>query len=213
MHVTATPATYLDGFRTQPSEVRLQSREVTGAVPAWLTGTLVRNGPARSEVGERTLNHWFDGLAMLHAFGFAEGRVSYANRYLRTDAYRAAEKGRIRHAEFATDPCRSIFARVQAMFSGRGDLTPNANVNVVRLGERYLAMTETPLPVRFDPGTLETLGVDPSAAPPTGQHATAHPHHDAERDELVAYVVRFGARSHYVLYALPACGIIAASSA
>ena len=90
------------------------------------------------------------------------------------------------------------------MFSADAGLTPNANVNVVRLGERYLAMTETPLPVRFDPDTLETLGVDHTAAPPKGQHATAHPHHDAERDELLAYVVSFARRSHYVLYAVPA---------
>jgi beta,beta-carotene 9',10'-dioxygenase len=206
MTVTAAPATYLDGFRSQLSEIRLDELEVTGSMPGWLTGTLVRNGPARYEVGERTMNHWFDGLAMLHAFGFADGRVSYANRYLRSDAHRAAENGRIAHAEFATDPCRSIFARVQAMFSTGADSTPNANVNVIRLGERYLAMTETPLPVRFDPRTLETLGVDPSAAPPTGQHATAHPHHDAERGELVAYVVQFGPRSRYLLYAVSARG-------
>ena len=77
---------------------------------------------------------------------------------------------------------------------------------MVRLGERYLALTETPLPVQFDPHTLDTLGVARDAAAPTGQHATAHPHHDPERDEMVAYVVQFGGRSHYVLYAVPADG-------
>jgi len=198
--------TYAKGFETQPDEVALDALEVSGAIPAWLTGTLVRNGPARYEVGNRTLNHWFDGLAMLHAFGFADGRVSYANRYLRSGAYRAAtEDGRIAYSEFATDPCRSVFARVQAMFSAAdGGVTPNANVNVVRLGERYLAMTETPLPVVFDPQTLDTLGVARDAAPPAGQHTTAHPHHDPERDEMVAYVVQFGGRSLYVLYAVGA---------
>ena len=198
--------TYAKGFETQPDEVALDALEVSGAIPAWLTGALVRNGPARYEVGDRTLNHWFDGLAMLHAFGFADGRVSYANRYLRSGAYRAAtEDGRIAYSEFATDPCRSVFARVQAMFSAAdGGVTPNANVNVVRLGERYLAMTERPLPVVFDPQTLDTLGVARDAAPPAGQHTTAHPHHDPERDEMVAYVVQFGGRSHYVLYAVGA---------
>jgi beta,beta-carotene 9',10'-dioxygenase len=198
--------TYAKGFETQPDEVALDALEVSGAIPAWLTGTLVRNGPARYEVGDRTLNHWFDGLAMLHAFGFADGRVSYANRYLRSGAYRAAtDDGRIAYSEFATDPCRSVFARVQAMFSAAdGGVTPNANVNVVRLGERYLAMTETPLPVVFDPQTLDTLGVARDAAPPAGQHTTAHPHHDPERDEMVGYVVQFGGRSHYVLYAVGA---------
>ena len=201
-------ATYEKGFATQPNEVAIDELEVTGVIPAWLSGTLVRNGPARYEVGDRTLNHWFDGLAMLHAFGFADGSVSYANRYLHSGAHRAAtQEGHIAYPEFATDPCRSLFARVQAMFSSAdGDVAPNANVNVVRLGERYLALTETPLPVQFDPRTLDTLGVARDAAAPTGQHATAHPHHDPERDEMVAYAVQFGGRSHYVLYAVPADG-------
>jgi carotenoid cleavage dioxygenase-like enzyme len=207
MSVTTAPATHLTGFQSQLDEVRLDELEVTGAMPRWLSGTLVRNGPAQYEVGERTMNHWFDGLAMLHAFGFADGKVSYGNRFLRTAAYRAAvEDERIGYAEFATDPCRSVFARVQSMFSPASDLSPNANVNVVRLGERYLAMTETPLPVQFDAETLETVGVATDAGAPKGQHATAHPHHDPERDELVAYVVNFSARSHYVLYAVGADG-------
>jgi beta,beta-carotene 9',10'-dioxygenase len=207
MTLTAAPATYRKGFETQLEEIQLDELEVTGAVPPWLSGTLVRNGPARYEVGERTMNHWFDGLAMLHAFGFAGGNVSYANRYLRTPAYRAVtEEGRIRYSEFATDPCRSVFARVQALFSsGDAEAMPNANVNVIRLGERYLAMTETPIPVRFDPDTLDTLGVAADAAAP-GQHATAHPHHDPERDEMIAYAVHFGRRTHYVIYALPVAG-------
>src|SRR5262249_43454376 len=60
---------------------------VRGAVPPWLTGTLVRVGPAKFEVGGRAYNHWFDGLAMLHRFAFAAGRVCYANRHLRSRAY------------------------------------------------------------------------------------------------------------------------------
>ena len=36
------------------------------------------------------MNHWFDGLAMLHRFGIGDGSVSYASRFLETRAYRAA---------------------------------------------------------------------------------------------------------------------------
>ena len=43
---------------------------------------------------------------------------------------------------------------MQSLFSP--DLTDNANVNLARLGDEYIAMTETPLPVTFDPETLET---------------------------------------------------------
>ena len=34
------------------------------------------------DTGEKRLRHWFDGLAMLHRFRFAEGSVSYSNRVL-----------------------------------------------------------------------------------------------------------------------------------
>ena len=157
---------YLAGFETLEAEVDLDSLPVEGTIPEWLTGTLLRNGPAKFEVGERPLRHWFDGLAMLHRFSFAGGRVSYANRFLRTDAYRAAERGphllqRVRHRPLPLD------------LQARGDdvpargLTDNCNVNLARLGDEYIAMTETPLPVAFDPETLETLGVAYRAARPS----------------------------------------------
>src|SRR5205807_1240575 len=121
-------------------------------------GSLIRTGPAKWEVGEQAMNHWFDGLAMLHRFSFADGSVSYANRFLETRAYRASrERGRISYSEFATDPCRSLFQRVSTMFSPK--ISDNANVNLVKLGERFVAMTETPIPVQFDPETLATAGV------------------------------------------------------
>src|SRR4051812_48411802 len=47
---TATPS-YADGFRTLDEEVVLDDVPVEGELPAWLEGTLVRNGPARFEPG------------------------------------------------------------------------------------------------------------------------------------------------------------------
>jgi beta,beta-carotene 9',10'-dioxygenase len=67
-------------------------------------------------------------------------------------------------------------------------------------------MTETPMPVEFDPATLATLGRLRYDDDLGGQVTTAHPHHDPVRDELVNYVTRFGVRSHYVLYGQPAGG-------
>lgn len=189
--------TYAKGFETLEAEVALDSLPLEGTIPEWLTGTLVRNGPAKFEAGERRLNHWFDGLAMLHKFSFGGGSVSYANRFLRGKSYEAVERdGQISYAEFATDPCRSIFRRAATLF--RPQFTDNCNINVTRLGEEYVAMTELPLPVAFDPETLETLDV---AFQAPGIHATAHPHHDPERGELIAYVTHFGLRSEYRIFA------------
>jgi beta,beta-carotene 9',10'-dioxygenase len=185
------------GFRTLPAERQVDSLEVSGTLPGWLSGSLLRIGPAKFEAGARSLNHWFDGFSMLHRFTFDRGRVSYANRFLRTRAYRSAtECGELGYSEFATDPCRSIFKRVQAFFSPK--ISDNANVNVTRLGEDVVAMTETPLPIIFDPATLRAAGVA-SKAP--GQHITAHPHLDPATGEGLFYAVRFGRRSTYRLFA------------
>lgn len=185
------------GFADLDEELRLDEIPVSGELPDWLHGELIRVTPAKFDIDpERPIRHWFDGLAMLHRFGIDQGKVSYANRFLRSAAYERAEReGRI-GAGFATDPCRQIFKRVRTLFSP--DLTDNANVNLVRLGERYVAMTETPLPVEFDPQTLETLR---RANKAPGQVTTAHPHHDRDTGEAINYAAQLGARTSYRVYA------------
>jgi carotenoid cleavage dioxygenase-like enzyme len=192
------------GYRSQESELDIEDLPVRGEVPAWLGGSLVRTGPALYEVGTRTVNHLFDGQAMLHRFGFADGRVSYRNRFLQTQALRKVrEDGRIGLSEFATDPCRSIFGSVMSKFTPP-KLTDNGNVNVIPIGDEGLAMTETPLPVVFDPATLETAGVADWAKDIPGMHVSAHPHHDRERNELVSYATKLGPRCAYRVWTMNA---------
>jgi beta,beta-carotene 9',10'-dioxygenase len=185
------------GFQTLDDEVSDVALTVEGAFPQWLAGTLLRTGPARFEVGPSRYRHWFDGLAMLHRFAFGDGTVSYSNRYLDSPAYQAAKSnGRIAYAEFATDPCRSLFRRVVTTFRPRPNGS-NANVNVLRFGEDFVALTESPLPVVFDPETLRMLGV---AAPAPGQLTVAHPHRVPRTGDLVSYATHFGASSEYRVY-------------
>src|SRR5215210_4420539 len=187
------------GFRDLDDELDATELDVEGVLPGWLGGSLLRTGPARWDLPAGSVRHWFDGLAMLHRFAFADGRVTYANRFLRSRAFQATERdGRLGFREFATAPCRSAFKRVATLFDAHGQLTDNGAVNVTRLGDQYLALTETPLPVAFDPRTLETLGV---RGEPPADFSTAHPHHDRERGELVGHGAKIGPRSSYVLYA------------
>ena len=51
-------------------------------------------------------------------------------------------------------------------------------MNLARIGERYIAMTETPMPVEFDPETLDTIGHLEYADKLKAHVTTAHPHHD-----------------------------------
>jgi beta,beta-carotene 9',10'-dioxygenase len=197
---TATSIAPTLGFSTLERETVVDELELSGELPDWLQGSLLRTGPAKFEIGEQRMRHWFDGLAMLHRFTIADGRVAYGNRFLESRSYRAArERGRMVYGEFATDPCRSLFKRVQTLFSSAA-LPDNANVNLTRLGERFIAMTETPLPVQFDARTLETADVRPYQAP--GQLSTAHPHMDRADGGMLNYAAKLGPRSSYRFFAV-----------
>ncbi len=190
------------GFSTLNKEVALKKLRVEGGIPQWLCGTLVRNGPAQFEAGRNKLRHWFDGFAMLHAFSFEYGAVSYTNKFLATKARAYAQAtGTIGYAEFATDPCRSIFKRFAQLFFPK--ITDNANVNVSKIADTFIALTETPLPIAFDMKTLNTLGVTPYNDDIKSSITTAHPHYDFEKHEEINYLTRFSAKSSYILYRIP----------
>ena len=193
---------FAGGFSTLTEEITADCLPVVGHVPGWLAGSLLRNGPAQFEVGERKYRHWFDGLAMLHRFSFQEGQVSYANRFIESPAYtKARETGKISYGEYATDPCRSIFKRVTSAFAPP-ELGGNTNVNISKLGEGFVALTEVPLPIEFDPQTLETVGVIDFDDEVSGLNSTAHPHYDPQRRAAINSLVQFSARSSYNCYAI-----------
>jgi carotenoid cleavage dioxygenase-like enzyme len=187
------------GFADRPAEPSPRRElQVEGTLPPWLTGSLLRNGPGDWSVGGDRLAHWFDGFAQLHHFDFADGRVHYASRFLQTASRTTAERtGRLRASEFATDPCRSIFQRIHTLFDPSVALTDNANVSVQRLGDRLVAMTETPMPIIFDPGTLASTG---TAYEAPGQLTTAHPHYERGTGALLNYAAHLGLRSSYRMY-------------
>jgi len=191
-------SSHLAGLGDQLQELPPQQLAVEGELPTWLTGGLVRVTPGQKDFGERTVSHWFDGAAMLHRFGITNGAVTYSNRFLETQFRRAAiASGGGSIQGFATDPCRTLFQRVQSVF--RQPPLDNANVNLTTLGDEHLALTETPMAVRFDWETLATTGVD--ALPTTlGQVTTAHPQYDRERNELINFTVDMGPRTRYRLY-------------
>ena len=59
------------------------------------------------------------------------------------------------------------------------------------------------MPIEFD-ADLGTVGPLEYADKLKGHVTTAHPHHDAQRNELVNYHAFFSRVSKYVLYGMPA---------
>jgi beta,beta-carotene 9',10'-dioxygenase len=189
------------GFISEAPEIEIDQLPITGRLPEWLTGTLLRNGPGAFQVGNSRYRHWFDGLAMLHRFTIADGRISYANKFLESNSYLAAkETGRITYSEFATDPCRSMFGRVMAVFSPQ--ITDSAKVSIDTIAGRFMALAETPIQVEFDPQTLRKVGVFQYEEDTTGQMTTVHPHHDPHNGDVYNVVTRYHMISHYNIYRL-----------
>ena len=201
-NVSTTSVGFERGFDDQQTEVVIDSLDIEGTLPDWLSGTLLRNGPARYRLNDKTLNHWFDGLAMLHKFDIADGRVGYANRFVDSPARRAHLNGKMAYTEFATDPCRSLFKRVTQVFRG-SQFGANTNVTIGRIAEQFVAQTESPMPVAFDPETLDTIGVVDFDDRLAGAVTTAHPHHDRDERAAYNYLLHFGIASAYDIYRLP----------
>lgn len=168
-----------------------------GECPSWLSGTLFRNGPGRYDRGKTQVNHWFDGLALLHGLRISPEKVVYLSRFVRSREYRVSQlEGTIAAPGFDSDPCRSLFRKVVGAFTL--DATDNPNINLVKLGNDFLALTELPLPMRFDPETLHSLGpVRYRDTVPDGS-TTAHPHKLGPH--LYNQVLHYSARSSYRFY-------------
>ena len=199
------------GFHSLDDETAT-STTVSGSLPSWLDGSLIRNGPGAFSVpGGSSVEHWFDGFAMLTRFTFdpngagdgTEGdTVHYRNRFLRTDAYEAARDDAF-EGGFATGETtlRSRLANFLA------DPYDNTNIVAERIGDDYLALTESPRAVQFDPNTLGTTGhVDAPDGVPSGQLTCAHYRRDPVTGALVTVDTEFGRTSQYHVHATTAEG-------
>ena len=190
------------GFHSLREETTA-SLDVTGDLPDWLRGSLIRNGPGAFAFPDGSaVDHWFDGLAMLYRFTFDPGgragrtdgdAVHYRNRFLRTDAYEAARAGEF-EGGFATGET-TLRSRLAGFLTAPYD---NANIVAERVGDRYLALTESPRGVEFDPNALATTGpVDREGDAPSGQLSCAHFKRDPATGALLTVDTEFGRTSRY----------------
>jgi beta,beta-carotene 9',10'-dioxygenase len=183
------------GFARNNAEMEVPELEISGHIPGWVNGLLIRNGPGLVR-SDRLVNHWFDGLAMLHRFEIRTGKVGYKSRFLNCKAYEAVkETGKIAYQEFATDPCRDLFRKVQVFFSSESGITDSAKVNVANWQGKAFALGEPLMQSEFDPETLERVGVFHYDQPLTTGVTTAHPHIEGER--LYNLVQKYSAISRY----------------
>ncbi|ERG97831.1 MAG: lignostilbene-alpha,beta-dioxygenase related enzyme [Haloquadratum sp. J07HQX50] len=189
------------GFRSLQSEIDNEELTFQGTVPAWLEGTLIRNGPGLFDIDGTRVSHWFDGLAMLRRYKFIDGNISYSNRFLRTDAHADAAEGRLT-GQFGTDT-RGWRRLIEPLRSGLPTPTDNANVHVAQIDQEYVALTEAPRRVSFDLDTLQTQDEFEFADDLTEHLTAAHLVDDQRQRELVGFATQFGRVPKYHVYRIP----------
>ena len=197
--------TWRAGFETQRAELAGEPLPVEGSIPDWLRGTYFQNGPGQFEVGGRPLVHWFDPLAMLRRFRVADGAVEYSNRYVRSEDFRVArEAGRVRSPFPGTPSDRSPLGHVREALTGT--YPDNPSIGVTRLDDEHLAVTESPVGLRFDPETLETTGRRDLTAGLDCDITLGHTHYDPEEEAFWSLGLSYGRKSAYTLFRRPEGG-------
>ncbi|KAH8671769.1 carotenoid oxygenase [Tricladium varicosporioides] len=152
---------YLRDVPETPEEVICVTQ---GKWPDWMSGNFMRVGAGKfviplSEDASKpsaVLQHFFDGLGMLHKFSFENGEVRYQSRHTAEGVIRRAKiDGFISTTMFglnantplkdAQDPCSALLGAQQSLWLPKGDLPPDgANLNVVPRRGMHLPKDNNP---------------------------------------------------------------------
>jgi carotenoid cleavage dioxygenase-like enzyme len=161
-----------------------------GSIPPELTGWYLRNGPNPYDAAS---GHWFFGDGMVHGVRLENGRAtSYRNRWVRT-------------ATFLDDRRPTRENVDQGLAGGR------ANTHVVRHAGHILALVETSLPYKLEPG-LDTIGpYDFNGQLNTAM--TAHPKVCPETGEMHFFGYRAGPAPYLTYHRTDAAGNLVVSRA
>ncbi len=152
---------------------------IEGEVPSNLEGTFYRIGP-NPQFAPREHYHPLGGDGMVHAFRVRGGRVSYRNRWVRTQQWTLEHAaGR---ALFGTSGIPS-----ESDSSVAGMRTDGvANTHLIWHGNRLLALEEGHGPIELDPVSLETIGRW-SFNDKLPRNMTAHPKIDPDSGEMIFF--------------------------
>lgn len=130
-------------------ELTLDNLPVIGEIPRDLSGVYLRNGP-NQRFHPNGRYHWFDGDGMVHAAHFDRGRLTYRNRWVRSEGFLKNEAAG-----------RELYFGVMETHRDRADKPMRDTPNTDIIGHGGAAVASWYLagkPYRLHPITLETLG-------------------------------------------------------
>ncbi|KAF9113373.1 hypothetical protein BGX27_001701 [Mortierella sp. AM989] len=225
------PWPYAAGYDNTPEVLEPAPLTVIGTIPPWLEGALYRSGPGaydlKSASGKDvTIQHWFDGLAMIHRYEIQKGgQVSYRSRFTSNDLRERYEKAEtVTGVTFCQrDPCKTAFQKFFTTFKMAAFGAPpmggsDTNVAVIptpnfpgfpddpntkkKGGLKNLVMTtdgnalQELDPVTLEPRRLFSYGAIDDALNASNL-APAHPCVDPDTNEYFTVLLTFGPTALY----------------
>jgi all-trans-8'-apo-beta-carotenal 15,15'-oxygenase len=147
----STP-TIKGNFEAQEQEYSYWVDDIVGKVPEDLQGSFFRNGPGRLKLAGQEVGHWFDGDGMVARTTFIDGKVHFANKFIRTTKYvNETAAGKLLYRGFGGAPKGSGLRRFAMP-------AQPANTGLIMHGGKFLALGEGGRPWAIEPDTLDTEG-------------------------------------------------------
>lgn len=188
----------LSPFRHSAENLSSIPAKIEGSIPDWLRGEVIRTCPAIFDTSGWHAHHWFDGLAMIYAFRIGDAGVNFRSRLLDSETARDAKLGKALLGSFGTPTDRPLLRRI---FEPIPVIADNTNVNIVRMGHQFVAMTEGDRQNVIDDETLALAGPVAYSKSTLGRTImTAHPHFDFERGKVLNVATGFGMGGVLSLY-------------
>lgn len=180
------------------------SWENPSAVPEWLSGTYVKNGPARlSFGGEKQYGSLLDGWAKINKFHVKPEGVTMSSKFLKTATYKKCEEKGDIVPHVTLGPVIPDTWGITDLPEIARNLADNTIVMVVKMGDEYIASTDLPNVNVFNITTLEWKeNYDPGFG---SSSSTSHWRHEPGTDNMLNIHITGvpGVREHLHLYRYP----------
>ncbi|HEX5656051.1 MAG TPA: carotenoid oxygenase family protein [Polyangiales bacterium] len=184
-------------FRWTEQQQETMPVQVSGALPEWLRGQLVRTAPAVFARGSWRAGHLFDGLSLLYGFTIGADGVTFRQRLLESRTMAAIDRGKP-SSGFGTTLQRNWLQRLMRPLPPVSD---NTNVNVLPFQGHWLALTESQEQHCIDRDSLCSRGLfEYDDELPRMLLMSAHPQPDPRGGGLVNVGTQFGRHSAWVVF-------------
>lgn len=204
-NTAAALPTITGNFEAQETEYNYWVEEIEGNVPTDFTGTFFRNGPGRLKLGGEEFGHWFDGDGMIGRTTFIDGKVHFANKFIRTPKYvNETAAGKPLYRGFGGAPKGSLLKRFALP-------AQPANTGLMLHGDKFLALGEGGRPWAMNPETLDTEG-EYDFNGDLGKTFSAHAKKNPKTGYYYNFGMRFGMKPSFDFYKIAPSGKLVAQA-